>query len=40
MKDSGFIFDFVDGLSSSCHETSLNWSGSNIDYHCRIENKK
>ena len=40
MKDGGFIFDFVDGLSSSCHEISLNCSGSNIDCHCRIENKK
>ena len=40
MKDGGFIFDFIDGLSSLCHEISLNCSGSNIDCHCRIENKK
>lgn len=40
MSDSGFIFDYVNGLSFSCHKTILNWSGSYIVSHYRIENRK
>ena len=31
MKDSEFVFDYVDGLLNKCHKTSISRGGSYID---------
>ena len=40
MKDSDFVFDYVQLLYYKCHEINPNLGGSYIDYPDWIKNKK